>query len=179
MEGRIRFPLEVVEAVRAAWPAEKPLFVRVSAVDGIREGGSIDDTVAFAQRLKALAVDVVDCSSGGIAPRYDFPSSYGYQVPYAERVRAETGIATAAVGLIVEPAHAESIVAEGRADIVALGREALFDPNWALHAHDALQPADAARFTAWPPQSGWWLKGRAGQIAAFAHPVTAAAVAAE
>ncbi|HEY0235928.1 MAG TPA: NADH:flavin oxidoreductase/NADH oxidase, partial [Afipia sp.] len=133
LEGRMRFPLEVVEAVRNAWPDDKPLFVRVSAVDGLREGMSIDDTVEFARRLKMLGVDIVDCSSGGIAPRYEYPSSYGYQVPYASRVRAEVGVGTMAVGLIVDGPQAEAIVAEARADIVAIGREALVDPNFPLH----------------------------------------------
>ncbi len=169
-ERRMRFPIEVVQAVRAAWPKEKPLFVRVSAVDGIREGGSIDDTIAFARHLKEIGVDIVDCSSGGIAPRYDFPSSWGYQVPYADAVRREAGIATVAVGLIVDAKQAEAIVSDSRADLVAIGREALLNPNWALHAHDQLKPADEL-FAAWPPQSGWWLKGRSAQISSFTKTV--------
>lgn len=128
-------------------------------------------------RAPRSKVDVVDCSSGGIAPRYDFPSSYGYQVPYAEQVRKETGLATAAVGLIVDAVSAESIVAEGRADLVALGREALFDPNWALHAHDTLQPENVDPFAAWPAQSGWWMKGRVAQIRSFT-PAASVAIAA-
>jgi 2,4-dienoyl-CoA reductase-like NADH-dependent reductase (Old Yellow Enzyme family) len=167
LAARMRFPLEVVAAVRAAWPADKPLFVRVSAVDGIREGAGIEDTVAFAKALKTLDVDMVDCSSGGIAPRYDFPSSWGYQVQYAARVRREADIATVAVGLISEAAHAEAIVARGSADLVAIGREALLDPNWALHAHNQLQMAEDPPFAYWPPQSGWWLVGRDKQIASF------------
>ncbi|MEI9930143.1 MAG: hypothetical protein WDM89_06235 [Rhizomicrobium sp.] len=118
--------------------------------------------------MKALGVDLVDCSSGGIAPRYDFSSSYGYQVPYADAVRHDANMPTAAVGLIVDPAHAETIVAEGHADIVAVGREALFDPNWALHAKDALAPSETETVAAWPPQTGWWLKGRVAQIRSFA-----------
>jgi len=169
LERRMRFPLEVVQAVRDVWPQDKPLFVRVSAVDGIREGISIEDTVAFAQRLKDFDVDIVDCSSGGIANRYEYPSSYGYQAPYAERVRNEVGIASVAVGLIVDAHHAEEIIGTGQADLVAIGREALFDPNWALHARDQLEPAETGReFSAWPSQSGWWLKGRVGQIRSFA-----------
>jgi 2,4-dienoyl-CoA reductase-like NADH-dependent reductase (Old Yellow Enzyme family) len=167
LEGRMRFPLEVVDAVRNAWPATKPLFVRVSAVDGVREGASIEDTVQFALHLKELNVDIVDCSSGGIAPRYEFPSSWGYQVPYARRVRREAGVGTAAVGLIVDAQHAEAIVAEGHADLVAIAREALFDPNWALHAREELEHAERGLFSAWPPQAGWWLKGRVGQINSF------------
>ncbi|MBG0511618.1 NADH:flavin oxidoreductase/NADH oxidase [Agrobacterium sp. MOPV5] len=164
-EGRMRFPLEVAQAVRAAWPDDKPLFVRVSAVDGLREGMSIDDTVVFAQRLKDLGVDVVDCSSGGIAPRYDYPSSYGYQIPYASRVRAETGIATMAVGLIVDGHQAEAVVANGHADLVAIAREALVDPNFPLHVEAQLSAADPANpYRSWPVQVGWWLQGRANQI---------------
>ncbi len=165
LEGRMRFPLEVVQAVRDAWPDDKPLFVRVSAVDGLREGMSIDDTVAFARRLKILGVDIVDCSSGGIAPRYEYPSSYGYQVPYASRVRAEAGVGTMAVGLIVNGQQAEAIVAEARADIVAIGREALVDPNFPLHAQAQLGAADPANpYGSFPVQATWWLQGRANQI---------------
>jgi 2,4-dienoyl-CoA reductase-like NADH-dependent reductase (Old Yellow Enzyme family) len=165
LEGRMRFPLEVVQAVRDAWPDDKPFFVRVSAVDGLREGMSIDDTVAFARQLKMLGVDIVDCSSGGIAPRYEYPSSYGYQVPYASRVRAEVGVGTMAVGLIVDGPQAEAIVAEARADIVAIGREALVDPNFPLHAQAQLGAADPANpYGSFPVQATWWLQGRAKQI---------------
>jgi 2,4-dienoyl-CoA reductase-like NADH-dependent reductase (Old Yellow Enzyme family) len=165
LEGRMRFPLDVVQAVRDAWPDDKPLFVRVSAVDGLREGMSIDDTVVFARRLKELGVDIVDCSSGGIAPRYEYPSSYGYQVPYASRVRAEAGIGTAAVGLIVDGNQAEAVVADGHADIVAIGREALVDPNFPLHAEAQLGATEPLNpFRSWPIQVTWWLQGRANQM---------------
>ncbi|KIZ47630.1 MULTISPECIES: NADH:flavin oxidoreductase/NADH oxidase [Rhodopseudomonas] len=165
IDGRMRFPLEVVEAVRNVMPDDKPLFVRVSAVDGLREGMSIDDTVEFARRLKTFGVDVVDCSSGGIAPRYEYPSSYGYQVPYASRVRAEVGISTAAVGLIVDAHQAEAVVADDHADIVAIGREALVDPNFPLHAEAQLGAADPANpYGSFPVQATWWLQGRANQI---------------
>ncbi|MCB5206804.1 NADH:flavin oxidoreductase/NADH oxidase [Methylovorus mays] len=168
LEGRMRFPLEVVQAVRAIWPQDKPLFVRVSAVDGLREGMSIEDTIVFARRLKALSVDIVDCSSGGIAPRYEYPSSYGYQVPYAQKVRSEVGIGTAAVGLIVNGRQAEAIVESGQADLVAIGREALADPNFALHAEAELGTVDPkAPFASWPTQVAWWLQGRSVQIQTF------------
>ncbi|WP_444756680.1 NADH:flavin oxidoreductase/NADH oxidase [Pseudomonas sp. A014] len=168
LEGRMRFPLEVVHAVRAIWPQNKPLFVRVSAVDGLREGMSIEDTIVFARRLKALSVDIVDCSSGGIAPRYEYPSSYGYQVPYAQKVRSEVGIGTAAVGLIVNGRQAEAIVESGQADLVAIGREALVDPNFALHAEAELGTVDPkAPFASWPTQVAWWLQGRSVQIQTF------------
>lgn len=165
LEARMRYPLEVIQAVRDVWPEDKPLFVRVSAVDGVREGVSIDDTVVFARRLKALGVDVVDCSSGGAAPRYEYPSGYGYQVPYASRVRAEAGIGTAAVGLIVDAQQAAAIVADDHADIVAIGREALVDPNFPLHAEAQLGAADPANpYGSFPLQATWWLQGRANQI---------------
>ncbi|UPG95906.1 NADH:flavin oxidoreductase/NADH oxidase [Luteibacter aegosomatissinici] len=168
LEGRMRFPLEVVQAVRAIWPEDKPLFVRVSAVDGLREGMSIEDTIVFARRLKALSVDIVDCSSGGIAPRYEYPSSYGYQVPYAQKVRSEVGIGTAAVGLIINGRQAEAIVESGQADLVAIGREALADPNFALHAEAELGTVDPkAPFASWPTQVAWWLQGRSVQIQTF------------
>lgn len=165
LERRMCFPLEVAEAVRAVWPQDKPVFVRVSAVDGPREGVSIEDTVAYARRLKALGVDVVDCSSGGAAPRYEYPVDYGYQVPYAEQVRRDVGINTMAVGLIVDAHQAEAVLTEGRADLVAIGREALADPNWALHAEAELRgPSTGANFDAWPQQSKWWLQGRSAQL---------------
>lgn len=165
IEGRMQFPLEVVKAARNVVPDDKPLFVRVSAVDGLRKGVSIDDTVEFARRLKMVGVDVLDCSSGGIAPRYEYPSSYGYQVPYASRVRAEVGVSTTAVGLIVDGHQAEAVVANDHADIVAIGREALVDPNFPLHAEAELGAADPANpFGSFPLQATWWLQGRANQI---------------
>src|SRR4051812_765784 len=132
-KGRMRFPLEVVEAVRAAWPEDRPLFVRLSAVDGSRDGIAIEDTLAFTTELKARGVDVVDVSGGGIGGGWDHPLGYGYQVPFAARIRAESGIATAAVGLIVDARQAEAIVAGGHADLVMLAREAQDDPNFAVH----------------------------------------------
>jgi 2,4-dienoyl-CoA reductase-like NADH-dependent reductase (Old Yellow Enzyme family) len=159
---RMRFPLEVAETVRAAWPADRPVFVRVSAVDGPEGGWMLDDTVAFARELKARGIDVVDCSSGGIAGSAtagrNAPRGVGFQVPYAERVRREAGIATMAVGLILEPGQAEAVLREERADLVAVGRQALDDPNWPLHAARAL--GLAGEFAAWPRQYGWWLERR-------------------
>ena len=136
-EGRMRFPLEVIETVRAVWPMNKPLFLRLSAVDHIEGGLTIDDTVAFAKAAKALGVDVVDCSSGGniTVPPPLFP---GYQVQYAEAVRSQADVATMAVGLILDAQLADSIVAEGKADLIALARPALDDPNFAIHAVEAL-----------------------------------------
>ena len=163
LAGRMRFPLEVVETVRAAWPAGRPLFVRISSVDGIDGGWTIEDSVAYARELKARGVDVVDCSSGGLAGSAtagrNAPRGLGYQVPYAERVRAETGLMTMAVGLILDPAQAEAVLADGRADIVAIGRDLMNDPNWAVHAARALG-LDGQGFAEWPRQYGWWLERR-------------------
>lgn len=161
LAGRMRLPLRIAERLRAEWPDELPLFVRVSAVDGDPSGTTADDTVAFARELAARGVDVVDCSSGGVGRRYAHPEHYGYQVPYAARVRAEAGVAAMAVGLVVDPAHAQAIVADGEADLVALGRTALDDPNWPLHAQQALaaQPSDDP-FRDWPVQARWALEGR-------------------
>jgi 2,4-dienoyl-CoA reductase-like NADH-dependent reductase (Old Yellow Enzyme family) len=158
-ENRMRFPLELVEIVRAVWPQDKPVFVRVSAIDGVEGGWTIEDTVVFARELKARGVDVLDCSSAGIANRYNGPVGPGYQVGHAERVRQETGLSTMAVGAITDAAQAEAIVAEGKADLVALAREALAEPQWALRAQRALG-TDPLDFTDWPVQSGFWLKNR-------------------
>lgn len=164
-QGRMRFPLEVVDAVRAVWPEHKPLFVRISSVDGIEGGWDLEDSVAYALELKARGVDVIDCSSGGQSAqgatnaRTSVPRGPGFQVPFAEHIRRETGIMTMAVGLIREAAHAEQILQEGRADLIAIGREALFDPFWARHAAAELGADEA--FADWPEQYGWWLDKRA------------------
>ncbi len=123
-EARMRFPLEVVEAVRAAWPEDRPLFVRVSAVDGSTEGITLEDTVAFASELKQRGVDVVDVSGGGLGGGWQHPIGYGYQVPHAAGIRAQADIPTMAVGLIVDARQAEAIVQQGCADLVAVARAA-------------------------------------------------------
>ncbi|MEU0685463.1 NADH:flavin oxidoreductase/NADH oxidase [Streptomyces uncialis] len=133
--NRTRFALEVVDAVRAVWPDDLPLFFRVSATDWLgADGWSADDTVRFAGLLKEHGVDLLDVSSGGNAPRADIPAGPGYQVPFASRVRSEAGLAVAAVGLITEAGQADKIVANGEADAVLLGRELLRNPSWARHA---------------------------------------------
>lgn len=163
-ENRMRFPLEVVSAVRAAWPAEKPLFVRISAIDDIEGGWSIDDSVALATELKTLGVDVVDCSSGGAlgsataASKPLTPRVPGFQLPFAQEIRARAGIATMGVGLILDSRQAEAALQAGQVDLIAIGREALYDPNWVLHAARELD-ADA-QFEMWPEQYGWWLTRR-------------------
>lgn len=160
--GRMRFPLQIAETVRASWPKERPVFFRVSAVDGIDGGWTLEDTVVLAQELKARGIDVVDCSSGGIAGSATAARvlrAPGFQVPFAARIRRETGIATMAVGLILEPQQAQAILAQGEADLIAIGREALYNPNWALHAERALS-SESADFAHWPVQAGWWLDRR-------------------
>jgi len=160
LEKRMRFPLEICEAVRAVWPADKPLFFRVSAVD---EGGwTLDDTVVLARALKEVGVDAMDCSASGISIRSPTASrmkpELGFQVPYAEKVRRESGMPTIAVGLIVDAQQANAILAEGRADLVAIGREMLLDPFWPAHAARTLG-ADP-EFKTLPVQYGWWLDRR-------------------
>ncbi len=169
--GRMRLALEVTEAVRAAWPAERPLFFRLSALDGAADGWSLDDSVALARELKALGVDVVDCSSGGIAGAATAAAGTrrqpGYQVAFAERIRRDANVMTQAVGLITHPRQAEAILREGRADLIAIAREALHDPYWALRAAHELG-VDAG-FGNWPQQYGWWLERRA-QTSDFYRP---------
>jgi 2,4-dienoyl-CoA reductase-like NADH-dependent reductase (Old Yellow Enzyme family) len=157
-EARMRFPLEVVEAVREEWPEDRPLVVRVSAVDGAREGITLEDTVEFCRELRARGVDVVDVSGGGVGGGWQHPIGYGYQVPYAARIRAETGLATMAVGLITDARQAEAVVADGAADLVAFAREAQDDPNLAVHAARELT---GGSYDAYPVQAGPRLAGRA------------------
>ena len=146
-ENRVRFPMELVHAVRNAWPERLPLWVRISAVDWVEGGWTIEDSVRFAKLLKEAGVDLVDVSSGGNDPRQKIPLGPGYQVPFAEQVRREARIATGAVGLITDARQADAIVREGQADVVLLAREMLRDPYWPIHAADALGIA-----ASWPVQ---------------------------
>jgi 2,4-dienoyl-CoA reductase-like NADH-dependent reductase (Old Yellow Enzyme family) len=132
--NRIRYPLEVFEAVRSVWPDDRPLGVRVSATDWMDGGWTPDETVVFAKALKALGCDFIDATTGQLDPRQKIPFAPGYNVPFAERIRKEAGIPTMAVGMITGAAQAEAIVAEGRADLVAIARAAMDDPRWAWHA---------------------------------------------
>jgi 2,4-dienoyl-CoA reductase-like NADH-dependent reductase (Old Yellow Enzyme family) len=170
-KGRMRLPLEIVEAVRAEMPDGMPLFVRVSAVDGAKDGWSLDDTVVYARELKARGVDVVDCSSGGIsgaATAAQVPRGLGFQVPFAERVRKEAAIASMAVGIILEAQQAEAILQNGQADLIAIGRQSQFNPNIAQHwAHDL---GLNRKFEDWTPEFGWWLEKRIRTIETFATP---------
>jgi 2,4-dienoyl-CoA reductase-like NADH-dependent reductase (Old Yellow Enzyme family) len=133
-ENRIRFVLETARAVRVAWPENLPLAVRLSCTDWVPGSWDIDQSVELARRLKSEGVDLVDCSSGGNVPGVKIPLVPGYQVPLAERLRRDAGVATAAVGLITEPAQANEIIQCGRSDLVFLAREMLRNPRWPYHA---------------------------------------------
>src|ERR1035437_1731238 len=148
LDNRLRFALEVTEAVRGVWPARLPLFFRISATDWVPGGWTADDSVDLVRRLQALGVDLVDCSSGGNAPDAKIPLGPGYQVPFAERIRRETGILTGAVGLITTPRQADDIVRHGQADLVLMAREFLRDPYFPLHAASALgeKPAPPVQY---------------------------------
>jgi 2,4-dienoyl-CoA reductase-like NADH-dependent reductase (Old Yellow Enzyme family) len=134
LENRMRFPLEVFDAVRAVWPKERPLGARVSATDWIDGGWTPEETVVFAKAMKARGCDFFDVSSGALDPRQQIPMAPGYNVPFAEKIRKETGIAVMSVGMITQPRQAEGIVASGKADLVAIARAMMDDPRWAWHA---------------------------------------------
>ncbi|QCR24835.1 NADPH dehydrogenase NamA [Pontibacter sp. SGAir0037] len=133
-ENRIRFLLETIEAVKEVWPAQYPLFVRISATDWTEGGWTGEDSIALATILKEKGVDLIDCSTGGNVPKAPIPVGPGYQVEFAESIRKETGILTGAVGMITNASQAEAIIADGQADIVLLAREMLRDPYFPLHA---------------------------------------------
>nr|WP_293833990.1 NADPH dehydrogenase NamA [uncultured Arsenicibacter sp.] len=137
-DNRVRFVLEIVDEVNTVWPANLPLFVRISATDWTEGGWTIDDSVALARLLKEKGVDVVDCSTGGNVPQAPIPVGPGYQVPFAARIRAEAGIATGAVGLITSPEQAEAILADGQADLILLAREFLRNPYFPMQAAQTL-----------------------------------------
>lgn len=134
LENRMRVPLRVARAVRDAFPADRPVGVRISATDWVEGGWTPDDSVVLARRLRDEGVDWVDCSSGGVSRAQSIPLGPGYQVPLSARVRREAEVTTVAVGLITDPHHAEQIVADGDADLVALARGVLWDPRWGWHA---------------------------------------------
>lgn len=138
LENRMRFPLEIFRALREAWPREKPIGAKISGTDFARGGWTPDDAVVYARELKALGCDYVTVSGGGVVLDAKIPVSPGYQVPFAQRVRKETGITTGAVGLIADAMQAESIVGSGQADFVSLARGMLYDPRWPWHAATAL-----------------------------------------
>lgn len=134
LENRMRFPLEVFASVRAAFPAERPVWVRISASDWVEGGWDVEQSVVFTRALAARGCAAIHVSSGGLSPAQSIPLAPGYQVPFARRIRAETGLPTIAVGLITEAQQAEHILASGDADAIALGRAMLYDPRWPWHA---------------------------------------------
>jgi 2,4-dienoyl-CoA reductase-like NADH-dependent reductase (Old Yellow Enzyme family) len=145
LENRMRFPLQLAKAVRDAWP--KPLFIRISCTDWAEGGWDLKQSFELCYRFRQVGIDLIDCSSGGLVPDAKIPVAPGYQTPFAAAIRKEIGIATGAVGLILEPAQAEQILATGQADAVILAREMLRDPYWPLKAAKALRVDPP-----WPPQ---------------------------
>ena len=170
LQGRMRFALEVAEAVRVSWPDELPLFFRISAIDN--NGWELEDSVSLAQALKSKGVDVIDCSAGGItgAPAFRAKDDgtpiktsserpRGFQVPYASEIRKEADIKTMAVGRIIEAEHAEAILTDGDADLIGIGRELMYNPFWGLHAAEILKNETALE--GWPDQYRWAITRRA------------------
>lgn len=166
LKGRMKLALETTRAVRAVWPADKPLFVRISSVDGIDGGWEMDDSVALASELKAIGVDVIDCSSlgnsAGGATANPMARGAGFQTPYSKRIRVEAEIATMAVGLILDGNMAEAVLRDGRADLIAIGREALYNPFWPIHEAHKM---GLTGYDGWPEQYGWWLERRENAVA--------------
>ena len=138
LRNRMRLALQIATAVRKVWPENLPLFARISASDWADGGWDLPSSIELSRRLKEIGVDLIDCSSGGLVPHAKIPLGPGYQVPFAEAIRQETGVLTGAVGLITEPRQAEEILESGKADAVLLARELLRDPYWPLHAAKTL-----------------------------------------
>jgi 2,4-dienoyl-CoA reductase-like NADH-dependent reductase (Old Yellow Enzyme family) len=162
-ENRMRFAVEIAECVRANWPEHKPLFMRLSVEDDA--GWGPDESVALARIVKTKGIDVIDCSSGGMrgSPVISAgPVTYGYQVPYAEKIRAEADMMSMAVGLIVHADQAEEILQKGQADLIALAREVMYNPNWPIDAAHKLGVEDP--FALMPPQYEYWLAKRAASV---------------
>jgi 2,4-dienoyl-CoA reductase-like NADH-dependent reductase (Old Yellow Enzyme family) len=155
-DNRIRLTLEIARDIRAVWPDDKPLAARLSCTDWLENGWTLEESIELARRLKSEGVDLIDCSSGGIAPNIKIPVGAGYQVPLSERIRREAGIATAAVGMISEPMQADEIIRNRRGDVVLLARELLRDPYWPRHAAEVLRQTN---LDAIPPQY-WRAHGR-------------------
>ncbi len=163
-ENRMRLPLHIAAMMREIWPAHLPCFVRISSVDGVGVGWALEDSIAFASQIKAVGIDVVDCSSGGFKLPKDnnlVARTPGFQLPFSEAIRRETGILTMGVGLIREAAPATLALEQGRCDLVALGRELLWNPNWP--AQIAAEHGVGAGWGLWPEQYGWWIKRRFSQ----------------
>jgi 2,4-dienoyl-CoA reductase-like NADH-dependent reductase (Old Yellow Enzyme family) len=160
LQNRMRYPLEVFDAVRAAFPARKPVGVKVSATDWVEGGWDLEQTIAFVNELKGRGIDWLDASSGGVSPLQKIPLGPGYQVPFAQAIKKRTGVITMAVGLITEAKQAEEIIASGKADMVALARAMLYDPRWGWHA-----AADLGGEVSAPPQ--YWRSQPSTQKALF------------
>ncbi len=160
-EGRMRFALKVAESIRANWPEDYPLAFRLSATDWLDGGLEVADTIEISKALKEVGVDMIDCSTGGIGGK-DRPRrmiiEQGFQVPFADQIRSEADIATMAVGFLWDAKTCEEHIARGKADMVALARELLDDPNWPLHA--AAELGADENHTMWPVEAGWWLMKR-------------------
>lgn len=155
LENRMRLLLRVATQLRALMPDDLPLFVRISATDWADGGWDIEQSIELSRHLKRIGVDLVDVSSGGTLPSVRIPVGKGYQVPFAQRIREEAGISTGAVGLIIDPEHADEVITSGHADMVFLGRELLREPYWALKAQHAM-----AQEPSWPTQYGYAVKRR-------------------
>jgi NADPH2 dehydrogenase len=160
LQNRMRYPLEVFDAVRAAFPENKPVGVKLSATDWVESGWDLTQTIEYVKELKKRGVDWIDASSGGVSPLQKIPLSPGYQVPFAQAIKEATGVTTMAVGLITEAKQAEEIVASGKADMVALARGMLYDPRWGWHAAAELDGQVEA-----PPQ--YWRSQPSTQKALF------------
>jgi len=160
LQNRMRYPLEVFDAIRAVFPAEKPIGIKVSATDWVEGGWDLAQTIEFAKELRKRGVDWIDASSGGVSPLQKIPLGPGYQVPFAQALKQATGVTTIAVGLITEARQAEEIVASGQADMVALARGMLYDPRWGWHA-----AAELGGHVEAPPQ--YWRSQPSTQKALF------------
>lgn len=159
-QRRMAFPLELIRRVRAALPDELPLWVRVSATDEVEEGRTLADTIEFVKQAREMGVDLIDCSNGGFSgdkTAQRIKRDFGYLVPFASEIKNQTEMPVMAVGLITKPDLAEDIIQSDHADLVAIAREAIHNPNWPLHAYEALCNPN---FDVWPPQFGWWLEKR-------------------
>jgi 2,4-dienoyl-CoA reductase-like NADH-dependent reductase (Old Yellow Enzyme family) len=170
LAGRMSLALEVTREVRSQWPEDKPLFFRISSIDGSEDGWQLMESIALARELKALGVDCIDCSSGGNAASATvnlIPRGLGFQVPYAAAVKAEAGVMSMAVGLILDGAQAEAILQAGRADLIAVGREIMYNPFWAVQAAQDL--GIDSNFDMWPEQYGWWLEKRERTFERMGH----------
>lgn len=166
LRNRMRFALELTDTLRSVIPDDRALLFRCSALDGSGGGWSMEDTVTLATELKRRGVDAIDCSSGGMTaptPTRVIPRGFGFQVPYAAAVKRGADMPAVAVGLIVDPEHAERILQDGDADLIALGREALFNPNWPLHAELAL----GGGFDRWPLPVRGWLERRESTLSSL------------